>query len=147
MTCWVCGGKPWRDGFKGCVQCKSCTTCKGRKETATECATCNGKGRAGGVNPQLQIPTILCDACKGQAILRDPCKPCGQSGLADCDGCGGKGPRTANVARISDVWEAAKCDPCGGGGWPFRNLAVPCEKCLGLGSRLKPKADPKKTLE
>lgn len=147
MACRVCGGKPWRDGFKGCVQCKACDTCKGKRETSTVCSTCNGKGRSGGVNPQLQIPTILCDGCKGEAILREACKACGQSGLADCEGCGGKGPRKANKASITDVWTSVPCGACAGSGWPLRNLAYPCEKCYGLGSRLQPKADPKKVLE
>jgi hypothetical protein len=148
MTCQVCGGKPWRDGFKGCKDCKACSNCKGRKETVTNCAGCDGKGRSGGVT--AGIPTILCTKCQGNAIIKTPCAACNQFGLADCGTCGGKGPRDGKSParpKPADVWDASPCELCGGSGWPLANLAVPCDRCVGLGVRLKPKSDPAKLLE
>jgi hypothetical protein len=144
-TCLTCEGKPWRDGFKGCKECKACGTCRGKKEVETECATCKGKGR---VRFSLAgVPTELCDTCKGDAVTKSKCTDCSESGMADCVACGAKGARTKPGFKLSDVWTAEACAPCGGSGWPVPNLAVPCGKCLGLGARLKPVADPSKLLE
>lgn len=149
VTCPPCGGKPWRDGFRGCKECKTCETCKGRKETVTKCATCRGVGRV--VYSTLitgGVPTLPCPDCKLAGAIKAPCAACKESGLADCAGCGGKGPRgDASCLKPSDVYTREACAACGGKGWPFPHVAVACEKCLGLGARLKPTVDPSKLLE
>jgi hypothetical protein len=148
MVCGICGGKTWREGFKGCRDCRTCAACKGTKQAETPCATCEGKGR---VPPMMAgIPTVLCQTCAGQAVLRGPCKDCTMSGLADCATCGGKGLRDGKSAarpKVSDLYSTDPCAACGGKGWPLPNLAVPCGKCFGLGVRVKPSLDPSKILE
>ncbi len=147
LDCVICLGKGWRDHFKGCGGCTRCGTCLGRRIAETPCATCGGKGR---VPPIVAgIPSILCGDCKGQAILKHPCKACAETGLHDCAKCGGKGPRDGKSParpQVSDVYRTAPCDLCGSKGWPLPNLAVPCDKCFGLGIRIQPALDPSKTL-
>lgn len=144
-ACLTCEGKPWRDGLKGCKECKACGTCRGKKEIEADCATCKGKGRVG--YSLAGVPTTLCDACKGDAVTKSKCTDCAESGIADCGACGAKGARTKPGFKLSDVWTAEPCAACVGSGWPVPNLAVPCERCFGLGARLKPGADPTKLLE
>lgn len=146
LECVICLGKGWRDTFKGCKDCKPCGTCKGRRTVETPCATCNGKSRTGPI--VMGIPTILCAGCKGQAILKDVCKACKESGLADCAACGsgvrdGKSPARPSVAQ---VYTTAPCGPCAGKGFPLAALALPCEACFGLGLKVTPTSDPSKLL-
>ncbi len=147
IDCVICLGKGWRENFKGCKSCAPCGTCLGRRVSETPCATCGGKGR---VPPFVAgIPSILCGDCKGNAILKGPCKTCQETGLHDCAKCGGKGPRDGRSPerpRVEDVYQTAACGPCGSKGWPLANLAVPCDRCFGLGIQIKPTLDPTKTL-
>ncbi len=148
VACIICGGKGWREGFKGCRDCRNCAACKGTKQLETPCAACGGKGR---VPPVVAgVPTVLCLGCNGAAILRGPCKDCGESGLADCAACGGKGPRDGKSParpKVSDLYVTEPCPACGGKAWPLVNLAVPCERCFGLGVRVKPALDASKVLD
>jgi hypothetical protein len=144
VNCPVCTGKPWRDGFKGCKDCSVCGTCKGRKETQKDCATCNGKGRVAPFT--AGIPTATCDACKGFAILKANCADCKESGLAPCKNCG-DGVRDGKFrTKMEDVYTPSPCTSCGGKGFPLPNLAVPCDRCMGLSFIALPTADPLKTL-
>jgi hypothetical protein len=144
INCPVCAGKPWRDGFKGCKDCTICGTCKGRKQVETECATCKGKGRVGPYT--AGIPTATCDACKGFAILKSVCPECKESGLAPCKNCG-NGVRDGKFrTKLDDVFAQQPCSACAGKGFPLPNLAVPCERCLGLSFMALPATDPLKTL-
>jgi len=144
INCPVCAGKPWRDGFLGCKECTVCTVCHGRKQTEKNCPTCHGKGRVPPVT--AGIPTATCDTCKGFAILREVCKACKESGLAPCKNCG-DGVRDGKFrAKVDDVYTAKPCAACGGKGFPLPNLAVPCERCLGLSFIAQPASDPLKTL-
>jgi DnaJ-class molecular chaperone len=149
VECIISGGKGWRDNFKGCKSCKICDTCKGRRQVETPCATCGGKGR---VPPIVMgdVPSILCSACKGNASSKEPCKSCSETGLADCAVCGGKGARDGKSParpKVADVYVTEPCAACAGKGWPLPNLAIPCERCFGLGLRVKPTADATKVLE
>jgi hypothetical protein len=144
VNCPVCVGKPWRDGFKGCKDCTICAACKGRKQIETECATCKGKGRVGPFT--AGIPTATCDACKGFAILKSACPDCKESGLAPCKNCG-NGVRDGKFrTKLDDVFTQQPCATCSGKGFPLPNLAVPCERCLGLSFIALPAIDPLKTL-
>lgn len=144
VDCVVCSGKPWRDGFKGCKDCAICGTCKGRKETEKDCGTCNGKGRVAPFT--AGIPTAICDACKGFAIIKSNCAPCKESGLAPCKNCG-DGVRDGKFrTKLEDVFTQQPCSACGGKGFPLPNLAVPCERCMGLSFMALPAIDPLKTL-
>jgi DnaJ-class molecular chaperone len=144
INCPVCVGKPWRDGFKGCKDCTICTTCKGRKQTEKDCGTCNGKGRVAPFT--AGIPTATCDACKGFAIIKANCAACKESGLAPCKNCG-DGVRDGKFrTKPEDVYTPQPCASCGGKGFPLPNLAVPCERCMGLSFVVLPSADPLKTL-
>lgn len=146
LECVICLGKGWRDNFKGCKACQACGTCKGRRTVETPCATCGGKGRTGPI--VLGIPTILCEGCKGQALLKGTCKDCQESGLAACAACGsgvrdGKSPARP---KVEDVYTTAPCGSCAGKGFPLAGLALPCDACHGLGLKVTPTADPAKLL-
>lgn len=144
IACPLCGGRPWRDGFKGCKECTICQTCKGRKETETDCATCKGKGRVG--TSPIGVPVDTCDACKGFAIIKANCAACKESGLGPCKNCG-DGVRDGKArTTLDDVFTQQPCTACGGKGFPLPNLAVPCERCQGLSFLVLPKGDPAKTL-
>lgn len=143
LDCRVCLGKGWRDNFKGCKDCRVCQLCWGRRIVEKNCATCGGKGRVPPI--RLGIPTILCGGCKGQAQLKEPCRSCAETGLANCSTCGGRGPRDGKSParpKVADVYGTSPCDPCGGKGWPLPNLAVPCDACFGLGFKASPTSAP-----
>jgi DnaJ-class molecular chaperone len=149
VECIISGGKAWRDNFKGCKNCKICETCKGRRQVETPCATCKGKGRVGRIVLD-DVPSILCGACKGNASSKEPCKSCSETGLADCAVCGGKGVRDGKSParpKVADVYATEPCAACAGKGWPLPNLVIPCERCFGLGLRVKPTADATKVIE
>ena len=96
------------------------------------------------------IPTILCGDCKGNALLKGPCKACAESGLDTCAKCGGKGARDGKSPErpgAAQVYITDPCDRCGGRGWPIANVALPCDRCVGLGIRIKPALDPTRVLE
>lgn len=147
LDCALCGGKPWRDGFKGCKDCKVCSACKGMRVSETICGTCGGKSR---VPPVVAgIPTTLCGTCRGESVIRKLCADCKESGLADCAACG-KGHRDGKSParpRVADVYATEPCAACAGTGWPLPNVALPCDRCCGVGSRIIPKFDPSKVLE
>ena len=143
-NCPICAGKPWRDGFKGCKDCTICQTCKGRKETEKDCATCRGKGRVG--TSPIGVPVDTCDTCKGFAIIKANCGDCKESGLAPCKNCG-DGVRDGRArTKLDDIFTQQPCTACAGKGFPLPNLAVPCDRCHGLSFLALPAVDPQKTL-
>jgi DnaJ-class molecular chaperone len=92
------------------------------------------------------IPTAVCDTCKGFAVIKENCKACKESGLAPCKNCG-DGVRDGKFrVKVEDVYSAQPCTACGGKGFPLPNLAVPCERCMGLSFIALPAVDPLKTL-
>jgi DnaJ-class molecular chaperone len=102
------------------------------------CPTCQGRGRVnapGAVNPGEV--TQRCNDCDSRGVLKDkaPCPACGDSaigiGWTRCDVCRGDGHKEPMAA--SAVFET---EPC-----------APCEKCLGLGFRIKPATAPTKVLD
>ena len=47
---------------------------------------------------------------------------------------------------MDEILTASPCPSCDGRGLAFRNAAVPCRSCLGLGQKLVPKLEPAKIL-
>jgi hypothetical protein len=132
VDCVVCAGKPWRDGFKGCRDCRPCDTCKGLRKTETPCNACMAKGRTG---PFVAgIPTTLCTACRGAGSLFAVCETCKETGLAGCTPCGGAVVRDGRArSKPADVFHPDPCGTCAGQGFPLPSLAYPCPRCLALG--------------
>jgi hypothetical protein len=116
-----------------------CTNCHGKKETRFVCAKCKGKGYS--VNGfGAQISCVPCRATGIERIVK--CEKC-RDGMFDCKQCDKK-PRTP--PELDDICSATPCPACEGRGLAFRNAAVPCRSCLGLGQKLVPKLDPTKVL-
>ncbi|MBI3856013.1 MAG: hypothetical protein HY293_10020 [Planctomycetes bacterium] len=116
-----------------------CTNCHGKKETKFVCAKCKGKGYS--VN--TLGAQISCVPCRGTGIERIvKCEKC-KDGYFDCKQCDKK-PR--NPPDLGDICDLSPCAVCEGRGLAFRNAAVPCRSCLGLGQKLAPKLDPAKLL-
>jgi hypothetical protein len=116
-----------------------CTNCHGKKETKFTCTRCKGKGKTiSSLGAEL-----LCGPCKSTGIAAIvKCEKC-KDGHFDCKQCDRK-PR--NAPELDDILSATACAACDGRGLAFRNAAVPCRSCLGLGQKLAPKLDPSKIL-
>ena len=127
-VCNVCGGE---GRFR-------CTNCHGKKETKFFCQRCKGSGHT----ISSLGARLVCPACLGKGIEKIvKCEKC-KNGYVDCRQC--DKPRPA--PSMEDIVGATVCVVCEGRGMAFRNAAVPCRACLGLGARLIPKADPSKIL-
>src|SRR5882672_809281 len=127
-VCNVCGGE---GRFR-------CTNCHGQKETKFYCQRCKGKGHT----ISSLGAKLVCPACLGKGIERIvKCEKC-KNGYVDCKQCDKPRPPPS----MEDIVGATVCSACEGRGMAFRNAAVPCRACLGLGARLIPKADPSKVL-
>jgi hypothetical protein len=117
-----------------------CTNCHGKKETKFICTRCKGKGHTiSSLGAEL-----LCGPCKSTGIAAIvKCEKC-KDGYFDCKQCDHK-PHTP--PELDDILTSSACPACDGRGLAFRNAAVPCRSCLGLGLKLVPKADPAKVLQ
>jgi hypothetical protein len=116
-----------------------CTNCHGKKETRFVCAKCKGKGHT--VNTLgAQISCVPCRATGISGILK--CEKC-KDGYFDCKQCDKKQRTPPDLA---DICDGTPCAACEGRGLAFRNAAIPCRSCLGLGQKLAPKLDPGKIL-
>jgi hypothetical protein len=115
-----------------------CTNCHGKKEIKYVCGKCKGKGFSTNTFG-AQISCVPCRATGVERLLK--CEKC-KDGVFDCKQC--KEPRTP--PDLEDICSAAPCAACDGRGLAFRNAAVPCRSCLGLGQKLAPKLDPSKIL-
>lgn len=127
-VCNVCGGE---GRFR-------CTNCHGKTETKIYCQRCKGTGHiTSSLGARLNCPGCL---AKGvvQVIKCEKCK----KGYIDCKQCDKPKP----APSMEDIVGATVCSVCEGRGMAFRNAAVPCRACLGLGAKLIPKADPSKIL-
>jgi hypothetical protein len=141
-------------GFKAATYCKECKNgkitcagCQGKKRLDLKCPDCGGSGRIKAPGDAGSGATSRCNKCATTGVLKNqPCQPCSQTGLAACTGCKGKSWKEGAVSP-GEVLSADRCDACGGDGWPVANIAIPCSKCLGLGAKIKPAADPAKVLE
>lgn len=115
-----------------------CTNCHGKKEMRFVCARCKGKGFS--INSLgAQISCVPCRATGIERIVK--CEKC-KDGFFDCRQC----DKPRNPPDLDDICTAAPCPACDGRGLAFRNAAVPCRSCLGLGQKLAPKLDPSKIL-
>jgi len=127
-VCNVCGGE---GKFR-------CTNCHGKKETKIYCERCKGSGH---ITSSLGAK-LNCPACLAKGIVKViKCEKC-KNGYVDCKQC--DKPRAA--PSMDDIVGATVCSVCEGRGMAFRNAAVPCRACLGLGAKLIPKSDPSKVL-
>jgi hypothetical protein len=143
-------------GFKAAVYCKECKNgqvtcgkCKGNKRLDITCSKCEGTGRIKSIGDAGAGATQRCNTCATTGTLKNqPCKDCSQSGIGKCGTCNGKPWRDGN-APVSphDVFTTERCDSCSGEGWILPNVALACPRCLGLGVKVKPAADPSKTME
>ncbi len=116
-----------------------CTNCHGKKETKFICTKCKGKG----YTTSSLGAELVCGPCKKTGIAAIvKCEKC-KDGYFDCKQRDCK-PRAA--PEMDEILTSAPCPACEGRGLAFRNAAVPCRSCLGLGQKLTPKADPSKIL-
>jgi len=116
-----------------------CTNCHGKKETKFICTKCKGKG----FTTSSLGAELVCGPCKKTGIAAIvKCEKC-KDGYFDCKQCDKK-PRSA--PELDDIVTSSPCPSCDGRGLAFRNAAVPCRSCLGLGQKLVPKLDPAKIL-
>jgi thiamine pyrophosphokinase len=116
-----------------------CTNCHGKKETKFVCTRCKGKG----FTTSSLGAELVCGPCKKTGIAAIvKCEKC-KDGFFDCKQCDKK-PRSA--PELDDILSSSPCPSCDGRGLAFRNAAVPCRSCLGLGQKLAPKVDPSKIL-
>ena len=84
-----------------------------------------------------------CAGCRGRGFLKlARCSKC-KDGFPECSACDKK-PRVP--PELDDMFLAVPCGSCAGRGTPFRNVALPCRGCHGLGHKLTPRADPSKIL-
>lgn len=154
--CGACLGKPWRDkrcAAKGCQNGRvTCPTCQGKGKVPATCGDCEGKGRVQAPGAVNAVITQRCNPCDGKGVLKepDPCPACSKSaigiGLAPC-ACRGGENRVKAGASLADVFSTDPCAACSGKGWPDPKKAEACPRCLGLGVRVAPAADPSKRLE
>lgn len=157
--CGACSGEPWAEAKCKDKDCRygrtSCPVCKGSGEVKSDCPDCDKgrfrpKGAVGGTDLSAKCRT--CEKPNGEhgdGFLRDDCRPCSKSGRVTCKGCGGtfgKGP-AAEPHQVSTVLRVEKCGACAGEGWPKAKPGTSCPKCLGLGVRVLPTADPARVLE
>jgi hypothetical protein len=115
-----------------------CTNCHGKKEMKFVCLKCKGRGFTANTLG-AQISCVPCRATGIERIVK--CEKC-KDGYFDCKQC--KDPR--NPPALEDICSTAPCAACEGRGLAFRNAAVPCRSCLGLGLKVAPKLDPTKLL-
>ena len=116
-----------------------CTNCHGKKETKFICTKCKGKGHT----VSSLGAELVCGPCKSTGIAAIvKCEKC-KDGFFDCKQRDCK-PRAA--PEMDEILTASPCPSCDGRGLAFRNAAVPCRSCLGLGQKLVPKLEPAKIL-
>lgn len=151
VSCLACNGNPWHDACSN-PACKggmtSCGTCGGKGVPNVDCPNCDGgyvraPGAQLGSNAQMK-----CRSCEGAGQIKANCGACERRGRVPCDVCqerrkGVKG----DASLISAVFSTQACPACSGAGWPEEGKAVACSKCVGLGVKIVPAADPGKILE
>src|SRR5258708_267535 len=127
-VCNVCGGE---GKFR-------CTNCHGKKETKYLCQRCKGTGHiTSSLGAKLNCPACLANGLE-KIVKFEKCK----NGYVDSKQC----DKPRSPPSMDDIVGATVCSACDGRGMAFRNAAVPCRACLGLGAKLIPKVDPSKVL-
>lgn len=154
-ACSACKGSPWRTANCYAAGCKEgrkpCASCDGSGWGTVKCPFCtNGRARAPGAVGGAQV-TMKCRNCEidgqqGNGTLRHECRACGKTGQVTCEECGGvfarkRGPGFREVP-ITNVFRKEGCAVASVAG-----VSLPCTKCAGLGVRIRPAADPSKSLE
>jgi hypothetical protein len=116
-----------------------CTNCHGKKETKFICQKCKGKG--------YTISSL------GAELVCGPCKKTGIAAIVKCEKCKDgyfeckqRDCKPRAVPAMDEILTSSPCPACEGRGLAFRNAAVPCRSCLGLGQKLVPRLDPSKIL-
>jgi hypothetical protein len=96
--------------------------------------------------------TMKCRNCEingqqGNGTFKQDCRSCNRSGKVTCEGCGGVFAARAGAGfrdvPISRVFRTEGCQVASVPGVS----AHECSKCVGLGVRIRPAADPAKTLD
>ena len=148
-----------KDGFFDCRRCKlpkctacgssgrtPCKTCKGSRIMRVKCVGCKGYGldmtaQAGG-RGFTDYDSYLCKVCAGTGHSSvQNCSAC-PNGFIDCTRC----EPLRKPPAIEDICDVTACTTCEGRGSLFRGAEWTCHRCLGLGLRLVPLADPDKVL-
>jgi hypothetical protein len=147
--CEACKGEPWPESRCQTKECQKgrvpCEACRGAGRVKVKCPQCeNGRikpnGAAGGSTVLVKCKKCeKSDGTQGDGQLDDDCKACGKSGKVTCKTCGGMLGRAAGAGPdVSSIFTLEACGGCPGAG---------CAACLGLGSRVIPKADPAQTVK
>jgi hypothetical protein len=122
-----------------------------------KCPFCvNGRQKAPGAVNGADV-TVKCRNCEidgqhGTGQFKVDCKTCNKTGKVTCNHCGGvygsskesaaKGKAvetgTARPVAAAKVYSPETCGSCGGKG---------CDLCFGLGSRIRPVADPSRIMD
>jgi DnaJ-class molecular chaperone len=157
INCTDCLGTPWRDRPCSLKECKygrvRCPQCQGTGMTPPgKCSTCDGKKRVKAPGDAGAGATMKCRTCDARGVvdLEMPCATCAGgavgAGFIKCTTCQGLERSKASLPPPAKVFRPEPCPACQGKGWPEAGKAVCCGKCLGLGVRMVPAADPAKTL-
>jgi hypothetical protein len=117
-----------------------CNICKGQGRADFTCSACSGNGKV-----QSFRGDVVCKPCKGAGGWKNAeCPKCKATGRMDCKAKGCDRPKS--VPKFEDVAEAWACELCRQTGTLLSKVAVTCPECFGIGMRLAPKSDPKKTI-
>lgn len=161
-TCAACQGKVWPGDGCPRPECKAgrtpCPTCGGKAFVMEKCPFCvNGRVKAPGAVNGADV-TMKCRNCEidgqtGTGNFKVECKTCGKTGKVTCTHCGGAFSRSKPpadggnkmvetgvkaAAPTAKVYTLEKCKDCSGAG---------CDRCLGLGSRIRPISAPARVLD
>jgi pSer/pThr/pTyr-binding forkhead associated (FHA) protein len=160
-TCAACRGKVWPGDGCPRPECNAgrtpCPTCDGKAFVVEKCPFCvNGRRTAPGAVNGADV-TMKCRNCEidgqtGTGNFKVECKTCRKTGKVTCNHCGGafsssKPPADGGNKMVetgvkatpaAKIFTREKCRACTGAG---------CDRCLGLGSRIRPVSDPERVLD
>jgi len=173
-ACASCRGNVWPADRCPRPECNAgrvpCPTCNGKAFVMEKCPFCvNGRQKAPGAVNGADV-TMKCRNCEidgqhGTGKFKTECKTCSKTGKVTCDHCGGafgnkkpadgkdKSVETGSKggdgrdkpveislkAMVSNkVYTVEKCGQCSGSG---------CDRCLGIGWRIRPVSDPSRIIE
>lgn len=160
-TCAACRGKVWPGDGCPRPECTAgrtpCPTCDGKAFVMEKCPFCvNGRRTAPGAVNGADV-TMKCRNCEidgqtGTGNFKVECKTCRKTGKVTCNHCGGafnrnKPPADGGNRMVetgvkptssAKVYTLEKCKDCAGAG---------CDRCHGLGSKIRPISDPASVLD
>jgi hypothetical protein len=110
-------------------------------------------GAVNGADVTMKCRNCEIDGAHGTGNFKVDCKTCSKTGKVTCDHCGGpfaggtpgagaKGKAVETGASkpvsVGKVYTLEKCGDCSGSG---------CDKCFGIGSRIRPVSDPSRIID